>query len=29
VFYTGQEATQQILAGLDWIAKEKKAKTFI
>lgn len=28
VFYTGQEATQQILAGLDWIAKEKGAKTF-
>jgi urea transport system substrate-binding protein len=28
VFYTGQEATQQILAGLDWVAKEKKAKTF-
>ncbi len=28
VFYTGQEATQQVLAGLDWIAKEKKAKTF-
>jgi len=28
VFYTGQEATQQILAGLDWIVKEKKAKTF-
>ena len=28
VFYTGQEATQQILAGLDWIAREKKAKTF-
>ncbi|MGP1715985.1 MAG: urea ABC transporter substrate-binding protein [Methylophilus sp.] len=28
VFYTGQEATQQILAGVDWIAKEKKAKTF-
>jgi urea transport system substrate-binding protein len=28
VFYTGQEATQQILAGLDWMAKEKKAKTF-
>ncbi|MDG2294010.1 MAG: transporter substrate-binding protein, partial [Methylophilaceae bacterium] len=24
VFYTGQEATQQIIAGLDWIAKEKK-----
>ena len=28
VFYTGQEATQQILASLDWVAKEKKAKTF-
>jgi len=28
VFYTGQEATQQILAGLDWIAKTKNAKTF-
>ncbi len=28
VIYTGQEATQQILAGLDWIAKEKKGKTF-
>jgi urea transport system substrate-binding protein len=28
VIYTGQEATQQILAGLDWIAKEKHAKTF-
>lgn len=28
VYYTGQEATQQILAGLDWIAKEKKAKSF-
>lgn len=28
VFYTGQEATQQILAGLDWVAKEKKAKTY-
>jgi urea transport system substrate-binding protein len=28
VFYTGQEATQQILAGLDWIQKEKKAKSF-
>jgi urea transport system substrate-binding protein len=28
VIYTGQEATQQILAGLDWIHKEKKAKTF-
>ncbi|WP_373184356.1 urea ABC transporter substrate-binding protein [Halopseudomonas sp.] len=28
VIYTGQEATQQILAGLDWIAEEKSAKTF-
>ncbi|MDB4987014.1 MAG: Urea transporter, urea binding protein [Myxococcaceae bacterium] len=28
VFYTGQEATQQIIAGIDWIATEKKAKTF-
>jgi urea transport system substrate-binding protein len=28
VIYTGQEATQQILAGLDWVAKEKKAKSF-
>lgn len=28
VFYTGQEATQQIIAGLDWIAKTKGAKTF-
>ncbi|HEX4087004.1 MAG TPA: urea ABC transporter substrate-binding protein [Chthoniobacteraceae bacterium] len=28
VFYEGQEATQQILAGLAWIAKEKHAKTF-
>lgn len=28
VIYTGQEATQQILASLDWIVKEKKAKTF-
>jgi len=28
VIYTGQEATQQILAGLDWIAKTKNAKTF-
>lgn len=28
VIYTGQEATQQILAGMDWIAKEKDAKTF-
>jgi len=28
VVYTGQEATQQILYGLDWAQKEKKAKTF-
>jgi urea transport system substrate-binding protein len=28
VFYTGQEATQQILAGLDWLQKTKQAKTF-
>jgi urea transport system substrate-binding protein len=28
VIYTGQEATQQIIAGLDWMAKQKKAKTF-
>ena len=28
VIYTGQEATQQIIAGLDWIAQEKDAKTF-
>lgn len=28
VFYTGQEATQQVLAGLNWIAREKKAKTY-
>ena len=28
VIYTGQEATQQILAGLDWVVKEKKAKKF-
>src|SRR6188768_3562612 len=28
VIYTGQEATQQILAGIDWIAKEKGAKSF-
>ena len=28
VIYTGQEATQQILWGLDWVAKEKKAKTY-
>jgi ABC-type branched-subunit amino acid transport system substrate-binding protein len=28
VIYTGQEATQQILAGIDWITKEKGAKSF-
>jgi len=28
VIYTGQEATQQILYGLDWAKDEKKAKTF-
>ncbi len=28
VIYTGQEATQQILAGLDWVVREKKSKTF-
>lgn len=29
VIYTGQEATQQILAGIDWVVKEKGAKSFI
>jgi urea transport system substrate-binding protein len=28
VIYTGQEATQQIIYGLDWASKEKKAKTY-
>ena len=28
VIYTGQEATQQIIWGLDWAAKEKKANRF-
>lgn len=28
VIYTGQEATQQILAGIDWVVEEKGAKTF-
>ncbi|BES71222.1 urea ABC transporter substrate-binding protein [Marinobacter nanhaiticus D15-8W] len=28
VIYTGQEATQQILAGIDWAVKEKGAKSF-
>ncbi len=28
VIYTGQEATQQILAGIDWVTREKGAETF-
>ena len=28
VIYTGQEATQQILAGIDWVVEEKGAKSF-
>ena len=28
VVYTGQEATQQILASIDWVVKTKGAKTF-
>lgn len=28
VIYTGQEATQQIIAGIDWVTKTKGAKTF-
>ena len=28
VIYTGQEATQQIIAGLDWVSKTKGAETF-
>lgn len=28
VFYTGQEATQQILSGIDWVSKDKGAKKF-
>ncbi len=28
VIYTGQEATQQILAGLNWVEKQKGAKSF-
>src|SRR5712672_2759449 len=28
VIYTGQEATQQIIAGLDWVQKTKNAKSF-
>jgi urea transport system substrate-binding protein len=28
VIYTGQEATQQIIAGIDWVVREKGAKKF-
>ncbi len=28
VIYTGQEATQQIIAGIDWVAETKGAKSF-
>ena len=28
VIYTGQEATQQIIAGIDWVVKNKGAKKF-
>lgn len=28
VIYTGQEATQQILVGLDWLMREKDARSF-
>jgi len=28
VIYTGQEATQQIIAGIDWIVKEKSPQSF-
>ncbi len=28
VIYTGQEATQQIIAGLDWVANTKGAETY-
>ncbi len=28
VIYTGQEATQQIMAGINWVTKEKGAKSF-
>lgn len=28
VIYTGQEATQQVLEALNWLAREKNAKTF-
>ncbi len=28
VIYTGQEATQQVLEALNWLSREKKAKTY-
>ncbi|MDQ0317790.1 urea transport system substrate-binding protein [Amorphus orientalis] len=28
VIYTGQEATQQIIAGIDWVVRERGAETF-
>lgn len=28
VIYTGQEATQQIIAGLDWVVRERGAESF-
>jgi len=28
VIYTGQEATQQIISGIDWVVKNKHAKSF-
>lgn len=28
VIYTGQEATQQIIAGIDWVSETKDAKSF-
>src|SRR6476659_870936 len=28
VIYTGQEATQQIISGIDWVTQNKGAKTF-
>lgn len=28
VIYTGQEATQQIIAGIDWVVKERGAESF-
>ena len=29
VIYTGQEATQQIIAGLDWLAKKKRRQDLL